>query len=193
MDFIKEMRRKNESKNNKTNEEEEDLTSTQMMIEDSRARRTLTTQKMNQFECEVCPHKTGSKNLMKKHIKIYHQSTYAQHCEKDNHEAGKVIEKVATNEISIQDEVLDSNPGTETIEERAPSPKTKKDKKVPTGGKKKTGKYVSKRITCEQCDQRFNKEETYNKHIKKYHVGDEGKLMNNSIQTQKTLPFLSID
>ena len=37
--------------------------------------------------------------------------------------------------------------------------------------KEKTKKYISKRIKCEICDKKFNKETTYQKHMKSDHVG----------------------
>ena len=81
-----------------------------------------------------------------------------------------IHEKDKSEDLSTQDEVLASNPGTEIIEEGAPSANnievTKEIK-----GVKETRKYVSKRITCDKCDKRFNKQETYIKHMKKFHVG----------------------
>ena len=73
MDFILRMRSENDKKNNnKTNEEltktneEEDITSTQNMINDSRARREL---KGKSNECDKCDYKTGSISLLRQHVK----------------------------------------------------------------------------------------------------------------------------
>ena len=38
----------------------------------------------------------------------------------------------------------------------------------------KLSKYVSKRITCPKCDKKFNKIETFRKHMNKVHGGDSG-------------------
>ena len=73
------------------------IISTQEMILDARARREFNIQ---EFKCQKCDYKSGSKTLMTKHNKM-------------NHETGK-----------------------------------------------------SKRIHCNECKQKFNKEETFNKHLK---------------------------
>ena len=77
-DFIKEMRRKNEvikQSQRVTNEDEDDVTSTQMMMDDTRARRELKTKESeDKFKCDMCDFKSGSKNLMNRHKKN-HQST----------------------------------------------------------------------------------------------------------------------
>ena len=39
--------------------------------------------------------------------------------------------------------------------------------------KKKTNKYIHKRIKCQQCEKKFNKESTFNTHMKSYHE-DQG-------------------
>ena len=41
--------------------------------------------------------------------------------------------------------------------------------KTTTKTTKKLNTTVSKRKKCEYCDKQFNKEETYKKHVKKFH------------------------
>ena len=76
-DFIKEMRRKNEiikESQRSTNDDEEDITSTQMMLDDARARRDLKTKEAtDRFKCDMCDFTSGSNNLMKRH-KMNHQN-----------------------------------------------------------------------------------------------------------------------
>ena len=73
LDFLKEMRRRNDVRKESVSVENE-VTATQEMIDDSRARRELAkTTSKTQFECEMCPFKSGSKNLMERHKKT-HQS-----------------------------------------------------------------------------------------------------------------------
>ena len=37
------------------------------------------------------------------------------------------------------------------------------------GNSKKKQTYIPKRIKCENCEKQFNKNETYQKHVKKMH------------------------
>ena len=128
VDFLKEMRRKHTIRVEKEIREEakdddDDITSTQSLIEDSRARRELTAQRKTEFECEQCPYKTGSKNIMNRHIK----SHQINNCEKES-ESTSVI-----------------------IEAKAPSPRKetedKSNKKVKKAPKESTVKNVKRNLT----------------------------------------------
>ena len=72
-------------------DDDDDITSTQSLIEDSRARRELTAQRKTEFECEQCPYKTGSKNIMNRHIK----SHQINNCEKESESTSVIIEAKA--------------------------------------------------------------------------------------------------
>ena len=51
--------------------------------------------------------------------------------------------------------------------------------------------HKNKRIFCDYCERRFNKIETYEKHMKQDHAGRQ-KYMNNENLIQTTLPFQRI-
>ena len=114
---------------------DEDLTSTQMMVEDARARRNLK-ENESRFKCDMCEFKSGSKNLLNRHMKT-HQSAKINHS------------------IWTEKEVLASTSQPEITRTRALLLKNKKP--------------VSKRIYCELCEKKFNKQETYSKHMLKIH------------------------
>ena len=111
------------------------IISTQEMIEDARARRQFNTQ---EFQCEKCDYKSGSKTLLKKHNTESHETTMRKRfsCESCPFKT--------TNESSLK------------IHTEATHNKTK-TKKVITS--------KSKRIHCNDCKKKFNKEETFKKHI----------------------------
>ena len=121
-------------------DEEDDITSTQMMIEDSRARRELVARENKiKFACDKCEYNSGSKNMLKRHMKTQ---------EKEN------LEEVARTEV-------DKEPGREHSAEIR-----EKEKKASKSNRKK---YEYKRINCEQCDRKFNKIETFITHMRNVH------------------------
>ena len=68
--------------------DEDDLTATQGMIEDSRARRELGKATLKtQFECEMCPYRSGSKNLMGRHKKTHQEIRFT--CDKCEFRSGQ--------------------------------------------------------------------------------------------------------
>ena len=61
-------------------------------------------------------------------------------------------------------------------------------KQLKTNETKQKIQYVSKRIRCEQCEKKFNKRETYEIHVRKFHkdiiLSGENDFTNN-IQNMK--------
>ena len=148
-DFLKEMRRKAEAKAaNKNRDEEDPMPATQEMIEDARDRRTLKKNGKSYHECEMCPYKSESKSMIIRHMKT-HQST------------------------SIQDKVGKSknNDNTETrnMEAIAQFNSQTCEQSHQNKTETKMNKKVSKRIKCEKCEQKFNKKERFEDHMKKVH------------------------
>ena len=194
-DFLKEMRKKNEEKElNKEKEviencvsEEEPIPSTQDIIEDSRERRTLKEKGKTHLECEMCPYKSQSKYIMKRHIKTRHE---------EGNET-RVENKAEKEGTSTQDEVFKSNPGTGIIEERAPS-NTLENNEVVASKEVKSNKYIPKRIACELCDKKFNKNDTFKKHMEKIHkkkaggIGSAVKSSENTVYNKDIPPILKL-
>ena len=166
-DFLKEMRRKNEVKEATEKRVEDPMPSTQEIIEDARERRIMNKKGKTHLECEMCPFKSESKYIMKRHIKT-HQST------------------------SIQDEVFKSNPGTGTIEARTPSNTEPGENAYKSTSK--VSRKVTKRIQCEKCDKKVNKEETFNVHMEKFHkqnpvgIGPDTKSSEKIVNTNENPP-----
>ena len=52
--------------------------------------------------------------------------------------------------------------------------------------------HRKKRISCNICEQKFNKKETYEKHMKKVHGGKQEnmKIISDQNLVQTTIPFL---
>ena len=223
------------------NEEEDDVTSTQMMVEDARARRNLKTmENESRFQCEICEFNSGSKNLLNKHKKT-HQSTKVnqaiwtekevlastsqpettgtralppptmrKHVESVHEEIRYSCDQCETKfkqkddlkthiqsvhkennakdqGIWTEKEVSESSFQTETTRTRVLLPTTKVNKK----------KHVSTRLKCELCEEKFNKQETYSKHMLKIHKknielegGDNNNKSSNS--TNKVPPIFNL-
>ena len=119
---------------------------------------------------------------------------------KTRHEEGKetrVENKAEKEGTSTQDEVFKSNPGTGIIEERAPS-NTLENNEVFASKEVKSNKYIPKRIACELCDKKFNKNDTFKKHMEKIHkkkaggIGSAVKSSENTVYNKDIPPILKL-
>ena len=128
-EFIKKMRKQNEDSST-----DEDVTSTQNMIADARARKGGNT--VN--KCDQCDFNTASKAMLRLHKRTIHR--------------GREI--VAKAPIANKD----------SIEEESEQSKLKTANKAP---------YITKRIKCDQCEKKFNKESRFRLHMKTVHKGIE--------------------
>ena len=258
------MRRRNEVRK-ETENAADDITATQEMRGDSRARRELAkTTSKTQFECEMCPFKSGSKNLMERHKKTHqsyvslldketrfscgqceftsrqkhqleehmksmHEKTeYAceqcgfttgqkrmleehirsvhektdytcEQCDFKSEHKDDVKKRVESKhgsnreEPRIQDEVFENSLGTGIIEARAPSTSKNTAKSGAEDQKKKSSKYILKRINCEICDKKFNRKERFDTHMIKIHKRNPvgmGAAVSNYKSNNEPLPFL---
>ena len=132
VDFIKRMRSENEGTKN-TDEVSDDITSTQNMIIDARARKQS---KDVSLKCDNCKFETRSITLFKKH----------------------------------------TNGCTKTLENELENETTKKK---------------SKRIHCDKCIKKFNKESTYKSHMKNTHgvPAEESQKNRENEYTTKNMTF----
>ena len=106
-DFLKEMRRKNAEKEKaeaeRNDELEDNLTSTQNMMEDARARRDCMTE--GRFKCKMCEFKSGSKNTMNRHKKTHQSEERVYPCDQceytsnNKHEIKTHVESVHEKEV----------------------------------------------------------------------------------------------
>ena len=96
---------------------------------------------------------------------------FAQKLPPENYPLKITPEKLPpSSDTCTQDEVFKSNPGTGIIEERAPSNTTECDEtSAGTTKVARNSKYTSKRIACELCEKKFNKSDTFKKHMKNIH------------------------
>ena len=148
--------KENIMKDGKNNDEEISI-STQEMIQDARERRE---KKMTVFKCEQCDYSSSSKTLLKRHMSHNHNHNYTLiettavnirkrfNCEKCNFTSTK--EHDVTNHIN-------------TIHVQSKNILKEKVNKSGTS---------SKRIHCMYCDKKFNKKETFEKHMTTFH-GEE--------------------
>ena len=171
--FIKKVRfeednRKNIDNHNKVNIEEksennESITSTQIMIQDARERRK---NKVKKFNCEKCDYKSSSNTLMNKHIQINHTSqSNSQHQDTEtDHENIQNIQAIEVSAAKIRKRF-----SCKTCNFKATNESKLKIHVGTNHTINKTkllhDKTKTKRIHCEVCDKRFNKKETFNRHI----------------------------
>ena len=127
------------------------ILSTQEIIENARARRQ---QKSNQFSCEQCGYKSTSKTLFNNHIKTYHK------------ENGEDIDTKTTqpNLLSIRKRFTCENCEFKSTNENL------LEMHINTNHKREVNISKSKRLHCNMCDKKFNKQETsvYIKNIVNY-------------------------
>ena len=151
----------------------------------------------NTFTCEQCDYKSPSTTLLKKHIKTDHEGIQF-HCDQCNYKAATksnlivhektVHEKMkfhcyqcnytATTKTNLIEHVESNHNHKNMVNIEADNKTDKTDTTV-----KKT--YISKRIKCKICVKKFNKEETYLKHMKQDHK--ENSIRGNN-GGQKTIP-----
>ena len=161
---------------------EEDISSTQNMIKDARARRN---QKDKIFKCEICEFKSGSKTLMNRHKESIHKETRYQ-CEHCDHNA--------TSKTNLKEHMESIHEGNQNDCNQCDYKATTKDtikqhtesvhkenqnqsnnnienvvENSVTKNRKSNHKYVPKRIQCPECEKKFNKKETFMNHKQKYH------------------------
>ena len=137
--------------------ENENVISTQEMIQDARERRKYN---VKQFNCEDCNYKSSSITLLKNHIRIHHNKETSL---KDNDQdilempKAKIRQRFACKTCSFK------TTNDETLKTHVES------NHLPVENQNKKEKSNSKRIHCQFCEKKFNKMETFDKHMKAYH------------------------
>ena len=114
----------------------------------------------NKFKCDKCHYNSGSKTLVKRHMKTVHKESTIESPTTGkkslNEDVPKIDETPAFRQGSIPtDKAVESQNKTSEVLKKTP---TKKH-------------YSHKRRKCEQCEKQFNKKETYEAHMKKDHKG----------------------
>ena len=123
------------------------------MIEDARARRQ---HKVSEFSCKQCDYKSTSKTFMNKHITTNHNEEETE------------IEKIDTvisnsNSFNIRKCFSCDNCEYKTTNENVLK------MHINTNHKNEVNIRKSKRLHCNMCDKKFNKLDTFNKHMKLDH------------------------
>ena len=137
---------------------EDNTISTQEFIEDARARKKALNNKENsKFKCDKCDYKSGSKTLMYRHINNIHKEIQNPENKK---ESAPVLP--STGKKNTREEATKPTEIPIVLEERQNSPEN-----TPKNHPQK--KYIHKRLKCEQCDKKFNKKETFKKHMETIH------------------------
>ena len=146
--------------------------SSQDMINDARARRN---NKNKNFNCDQCDFETSSKTLLKRHQKSDHEQNLSEHIDKVTVE--RIIRKRF--KCNVCDFASTSNSTMEAhvktihkhkCDQCGANTDSKKclncqDKNIHV----RHQQAKSKRINCNMCNKRFNKQDTYNAHMKKLH------------------------
>ena len=116
------------------------------MILDARARRE---NKVKEFQCKKCEFKSSSDTLMKRHTK-------------NTHESKTIFEEVTTN--------IRKRFTCKICQFKTTNENTLKAYKEKIHQNKNSGeKANSKRIHCDNCNKKFNKAETFERHMKIEH------------------------
>ena len=134
----------------------DEVISTQEMIHDARERRKNGT---TSFSCEQCNFMSSSKTLFQRHKNQNHKDKPIET------QASKMRKRFTCDECGFNaamENILRKH--KETNHEPVLPKKVSNLKTTST-----TSKSKSKRINCSQCDKRFNKKETYQKHIATHH------------------------
>ena len=107
--------------------------------------------------CNKCEYKANTKENLHKHIAECHEESEIK-CNQCDH---KAITKQDLNkhiDLTHIDNNINNNENDND------------DEKIPSKNRR-SQKYISKRIKCQKCDKKFNKKETYQKHVNKIHGG----------------------
>ena len=151
-DFLREMRRKSEKKKQaeleRNDEVEDELISTQMMVDDARARRELLTKETEaRFKCQMCEFSSGSKNILTRH--------------KKNHQSDKMnVESV------LQEWVYPCN----QCEYKANKKEELKTHRELV--------HVEVEYSCDQCEYKTTKKDELKTHIESIHKANKEKDQN---------------
>ena len=116
----------------------DDITSTQNMIEDARARKASKIDK----KCDQCDFSTASKAMLRLHVRTKHRINEKQR--EDREEVNTLsASKASTSDVSAENNLTNA----------------------------KT--YIKKRIKCDHCDKKFNKQERFKLHMETVHKGSK--------------------
>ena len=178
-----------EKENNESENNESETISTQEMIEDARERRR---NNKNTFACKQCDYKSPSTTLLKKYIKSVHEEIQF-HCAQCNYKAAtksnligheKTVHEIA--KFYCYQCNYTATTKTNLTEHVESNHKNMMNREVVNNTDITTkNTYISKRIKCKICVKKFNKEETYLKHMKQDHK--ENSIRGNN-GVQKTIP-----
>ena len=155
----------------------------------------------NHYACNKCDYNTTNNDLMKKHRKMAH----IQNKEKENVNAPNIIDfikrmrslndknknKVST-EISTNDieSNIESNIDDITSTQNMINGARARRDSVKNQNQSSKVKIASRRINCENCDKKFNKESTFKTHMKNVHGKDiNNESIESNNQTQVMLTF----
>ena len=154
--FISEIRRETDN-TGKSGDETEIILSTQEFITDARVRRSLRQRGLEETQkCEQCDYKTKSSALLKQHIGENHQ---------------------LENEIEIRPRLSCDQCSFKSTSETV----LKQHRRLNHSKNGFTNNKKSKRKKCDYCEKQFNKEETYQKHMKSAH-GNQVKNNQNELE-----------
>ena len=121
--------------------------------------------RVNEFQCDECEYKSGSKTLLHRHM----QSTHAR---RNNSE--EIIETTASLKIRKRF-------SCDICHFKATNENNLKIHLENIHQNEKYEKTRSKRIHCNMCDRKFNKQETFNNHMKISHQNNNNKTVNQEI------------
>ena len=147
------------------------------MIADSRERRV---NKTSEFTCEEFEYKSSSKSLLGRHRETQHKIIYP--CNQCEYKA-TTKEDLSEHKASHQEEIIHQ---CNQCEYKA-STKNKLKEHIENihGAIKKQNpikKYTAKRLKCDKCERKFNKVETFEKHLNMDHKEDNQSKLNFQIK-----------
>ena len=169
MEFLKKVRFEENTEENQRikelnsheniDETTESIISTQEMIQDARARRD---NKVKEFQCDKCKYKSSSKTLIKNHYSVSHNEdqTKNQNINIEKETATKMRKRFSCEVCTFK------TTNTNYLKVHMDTTHQKMDNNIKNNTE---NKVTSKRIHCDICGKKFNKQETFNKHIKNEH------------------------
>ena len=128
------------------------------------SRHKITVHEENKFNCDECDDKFETTTHLKIHKETIHEEK-TFNCDQCHYQSTKeedcIRHKETTHDI----------PNVENTEEN----------KAHSKGGKQNKKYVQKRKKCELCEKKFNKSETFDKHMRQVHGSKTNKMKSNAL------------
>ena len=124
---------------------------------DARARRNC---RVKEFQCENCNFKSSSKTLVNRHTKANHNDDQAKNTIIENETATKIRKRFSCEICTFK------TTNTNSLKVHM---ETTHQQNVNNFKNTSENKSKSKRIHCDICGKKFNKQETFTKHIQNDH------------------------